>query len=1293
VFVRVTPSRLALDGDDLYRVATQLESAARAAQSALSSTGGMAGNEDSAQEFIDGYGDGATNTLNAAGSYAQTLRGLDTLLQDTANAYKDAGTVGTLVAVPARSPSSTPGSAETYSVPSAKAPGPTTPLGEFGEFVMDALAQIGVVLPDADTGKLGDAASAWSSFGSSITSAANELDGTLTNLASMDIPQGDDIRTSRDLVVQKLRDIAKAADGPDSLSDFCTKQKQAVEAMWEEIGWFLGQMAAEIALDLGLGALLSVATGGLAAPAVVAKIATTVMRWVIKIAQLVQKLVALTRMNALAAKLLLRALAEGTQSAVATVTVQAAVNQIRGPEHAQSLLAVGLGSFAGGGIAGRFGDGGAHVLRINARTGVSRVASNTAVGVGEGAIDGLTDGVVQAAVQGDMSTFDPIASGVMGSLIGGAARPIGGGTRPNAPSTGSGGGANTNSPGVDVPSSGSPDAPSAPSSVDAPSAPGVDAPAAPTTGGGAPSSPAPATGGSTNTDAPDAPVVDGAGDASTPVDASTSVDIPSGGAPTGAGGDTSSPSGGGGSVPDVSVPDAPAPGDGGSPATPDSSVPSIPDTSTPSTPDSSVPSTPDTSVPSTPDTSTPSIPDTSVPSSPDTSVPSSPDTSVPSAPDASTPSSPDSNAPSAPDSSTPSAPDASTPDAGAPSTPDASTPDADAPSTPDTATPDVSAPSAPDAVAPSAPDASTPDSPAPADGSPAGVAPAGAGAAAAAQAPSSATTSTPDADSSAFEAAVAADAAAADADASAATDAPDSSPDAATPDADATVDPNAIDADDAMAAGAIAAGAVGVVGLHAGASGGKAPTAPTSPNSPSNPGSPSAPGTPDANSPDATTPDANTPDANTPDANTPDANAPDANTPDANTPDAEQPDAGSNTTERTTAEIDAALAAINPNFDPFDPTNGYATNCGNTSSILNDFLNGNPSREAPTGTLTVPEMEARTGQPQTPMTPDQIADSLRDMGAGSHCVVGIDRSTGDGHWFNAYFDGTTVWSIDAQTGTRSPWPPNEPNATTWDASIRPEDVADPKTPDTDAQNGDGSTPDGSTPDGSTPDASTPDGSTPAAPDSDPSMPDAADADARDGESPATRGAAPDAADVRPRIPEYSVEFTPNVNHDRVEFERQLDLQETGINELSIAEFLANRDAYRTRAENGDTGRDPSATALQKEAREVAISDWTTARAEELIESGVDFEEAYDRADREATAWAATQAALHSPDQVAGGFADRITGLGDSRVNSSIGAQWKYRIANLEAAVRAASEGMTPQERADTLLNIRLTIAS
>ncbi|WP_373460747.1 glycohydrolase toxin TNT-related protein [Agromyces ramosus] len=162
-------------------------------------------------------------------------------------------------------------------------------------------------------------------------------------------------------------------------------------------------------------------------------------------------------------------------------------------------------------------------------------------------------------------------------------------------------------------------------------------------------------------------------------------------------------------------------------------------------------------------------------------------------------------------------------------------------------------------------------------------------------------------------------------------------------------------------------------------------------------------------------------------------------------------------TKLTLQQILDALKAINPNFDPLNPKSEYNNNCGNTSSILNDVLNGSPVTEAPTGTLSTPQMEARTGLPQTAMTPQQVIDSLVAQGAGSHCVVGVDRSTGAGHWFNAYFDGTTVWTLDAQNGTMTPFPPHEPNATNWDASIHPDHVA-PVPPGVDSTAPDATTP-------------------------------------------------------------------------------------------------------------------------------------------------------------------------------------------------------------------------------------------
>jgi hypothetical protein len=41
------------------------------------------------------------------------------------------------------------------------------------------------------------------------------------------------------------------------------------------------------------------------------------------------------------------------------------------------------------------------------------------------------------------------------------------------------------------------------------------------------------------------------------------------------------------------------------------------------------------------------------------------------------------------------------------------------------------------------------------------------------------------------------------------------------------------------------------------------------------------------------------------------------------------------------------------------------------------------------------------------------------------------------------------------------------------------------------------------------------------------------------------------------------------------------------------------------------------------------------------------------------------AALHGLDQIAGGRADNITGLGDAGINSSIGSQWRSRVNILD----------------------------
>ena len=51
----------------------------------------------------------------------------------------------------------------------------------------------------------------------------------------------------------------------------------------------------------------------------------------------------------------------------------------------------------------------------------------------------------------------------------------------------------------------------------------------------------------------------------------------------------------------------------------------------------------------------------------------------------------------------------------------------------------------------------------------------------------------------------------------------------------------------------------------------------------------------------------------------------------------------------------------------------------------------------------------------------------------------------------------------------------------------------------------------------------------------------------------------------------------------------------------------------------------------------------------------------------------TQAAVHNPDQVAGGYASNVGGVGDKGVNSSIGSQWRYRIDDVDAQIKNGRE--------------------
>ncbi|MFC7371361.1 polymorphic toxin type 15 domain-containing protein [Fictibacillus iocasae] len=161
----------------------------------------------------------------------------------------------------------------------------------------------------------------------------------------------------------------------------------------------------------------------------------------------------------------------------------------------------------------------------------------------------------------------------------------------------------------------------------------------------------------------------------------------------------------------------------------------------------------------------------------------------------------------------------------------------------------------------------------------------------------------------------------------------------------------------------------------------------------------------------------------------------------------------------------------------------------------------------------------------------------------------------------------------------------------------------------------------------------------------------------------------------PRMKEIEVHFNRNIKHDPEEFARQLKDQEIGMNELTVDEYLKNRGRYIAK------GRAIEGNAAQQTAREEALFDKITI----LMDEGKSFDEA----EKEAKAWLNTQAALHNPDQIAGGMPENIGGMGDKGINSSIGSQWRYRIDIVDEQIREIAKKMTSTELKNTYLNVKL----
>lgn len=142
----------------------------------------------------------------------------------------------------------------------------------------------------------------------------------------------------------------------------------------------------------------------------------------------------------------------------------------------------------------------------------------------------------------------------------------------------------------------------------------------------------------------------------------------------------------------------------------------------------------------------------------------------------------------------------------------------------------------------------------------------------------------------------------------------------------------------------------------------------------------------------------------------------------------------------TIQSISTWITKVNPHYgNPFFPQS--SVNCGSCAFAVERRLNGDETATASlTNIGTDAGMEQATGKTCTYMSVDDISDKLKEMGPGSHLIVGINRRLPDGkaisgHWFNAFYDGQTIYTLEGQSGQIYEWPHDYGYISEWCALV------------------------------------------------------------------------------------------------------------------------------------------------------------------------------------------------------------------------------------------------------------------
>lgn len=154
-----------------------------------------------------------------------------------------------------------------------------------------------------------------------------------------------------------------------------------------------------------------------------------------------------------------------------------------------------------------------------------------------------------------------------------------------------------------------------------------------------------------------------------------------------------------------------------------------------------------------------------------------------------------------------------------------------------------------------------------------------------------------------------------------------------------------------------------------------------------------------------------------------------------------QPGVQSGGAGTTAGMLSDLIRTVNPHYgNPFFPQS--RENCGSCAYAVYARLEGWSNVSATLDNIgTDGAMEMAIGKRCVYMSPEDIEAKLKAKGPGAHCIAGINRTnpiTGQpisGHWFNLYYDGDKVYTVDGQSGEVFEFPHDYGYVSDWCALL------------------------------------------------------------------------------------------------------------------------------------------------------------------------------------------------------------------------------------------------------------------